>query len=165
LTLKKKGAFTLLELVIVLAVVSALLVLIFPEIYKTSLKSGELFKNEVSSLTSSSFTFGPPPTFCVNFREGFLEVGSKRVDSPYPIDSLVLPGRVVSSAFVSSYCFTPRVPAVWAVNFKTGDGYLSMVALYPTGEVLFLNLNEAQEETLKDKLSKGRIEEWFSYYL
>jgi len=86
------------------------------------------------------------------------------VDSPYPIESLVLPGRVVSGALVSSYCFSPSVPGVWTVNFKTPEGYLSAVVLYPTGEVLLLNLNEAQEETLKDKLSKGRIEEWFSYY-
>jgi prepilin-type N-terminal cleavage/methylation domain-containing protein len=156
-------AFTLLELLIVLLVTSLLLALAFPAFF-SSFKGEEAFENEVSSLLSSSFSFGSSPQFCVDFKRGRLGVGGEWIEAPYPVKSLVLPGKIVDGEGVDLYCFALSTPTVWAVSFKKSDGFWAFLALYPCGEVLFFNLSPAQEETLKDNLSKGRITQWFSYY-
>jgi len=156
--------FTLLELLIVLVIISLSLALAFPAFYKASLKGEAGFENRFSSLVEGSFAFGAPVELCVDFEGGAVEVGRSKVELPYPAESLVLPGRVVSSKRSTRFCFEPRGVTAYAINFKKDGGYLTVLVLYPTGEVLYLELNEAQEETLKDKLLKGRIAEWFSYY-
>jgi len=156
--------FTLLELIIVLALLSTLLIVLFPALYRSSLEGEELFKNSFSALLGSSFSFEGPPELCVNFREGFFTLNGRRVELPYRPVSLVAPQKLVSSELRSLYCFEPASPAYYLLNMKKDRSYLSVLFLYPAGEVLFFELDEAEVETLKDKVEKGRIEEWFSYY-
>jgi len=157
--------FTLLELVIVLAVISVVLSLTFPAIYRRSLDSPDVFNNRAKSLLESLFSLGRPEEICVDFRKGELSVGKERLELPYPAESLVLPGRLVSGELVNRYCFEPYGFGYFVLNLRKGEGsYLSLFTLLPSGQTLFLSLNQAQEETLKDKVEKGRITEWFSYY-
>lgn len=159
-----KRGFTLLELVVVLALISTVLILVFPALYRDSLSGEELFKNRFSSLVQSSFSFEKAPEMCVNFKEGFFSVNGERVELPYLPESFVLPKNLISSEVRSVYCFEPKPSSYYLLNLKKSSGYLSVLFLYPTGEALFLNLDEAEEETLKDKVEKGRIAQWFSYY-
>jgi hypothetical protein len=101
----------------------------------------------------------------VDFKRGLFTVNSQAVELPYPPETLVSPGLLISSKVTSTYCFQPSSAGYYLLNLKKGgDGYLSVLFLYPTGEALFLNLKESEEETLKDKVEKGRIAQWFSYY-
>jgi len=160
-----KRGFSLLELVVVLAVLSLLLTVFFPPLYRRSLNDEELFKNRFTSLLQSSFSFTGSPEFCVNFKERLFTVNSQEIELPYPPESLALPGLLVSSKAHSTYCFQPSPAGYYLLNLKRGEGqYLSVLFLYPTGEALFLNLKESEKETLKDKVEKGRITRWFSYY-
>lgn len=156
--------FTLLELVVVLAVISVLLIAVFPALHRREMKEAELFKNTFSSLLESSFSFEKPPELCVNFRENFFSVNGKRVELPYRAVSFVAPKILVNSETSTSYCFQPETPSYYLLNLSKGEDYLSVLFLYPSGEALFLDLKEAEKETLKDKVEKGRIEEWFSSY-
>jgi len=159
-----KRGFTLLELLIVLVVLSILLTLLFPVIVKSDLSSEESFKTEVSTLFSSSFVPGKPVQLCVDFKENRISVGSKSVSVPYKIDTLVLPGKVVSSEIASKFCFDLKNLTYGALIGEKGELYPSILFTFPSGEVLFYNLSKAEAETLKDKVGKGRIVEWFNYY-
>ncbi len=157
-------AFTLLELVIVLAVVSLLAALTFPAIYSRSLTSPQLFENRVRSLFRDLFFFGDSKEVCIDFKGGWLKVGGEKLELPYEPESLVLPGKVVSGELLSKYCFKPSGFTYFTLNLKEGDSYLTLFTLFPTGETQFLRLTESEEETLKDKVEKGRVTQWFSYY-
>ena len=157
-------AFTLLELVVVLAIISVLLALSFPAFYSRSFNSPELFENRVRSLFESAFTFGKAKEVCVDFKREELSVGKEKVELPYPAESLVVPGKVISGELFSRYCFEPSGFTYFTLNLKKEDGYLTLFTLFPSGETQVLNLKESEEETLKDKVEKGRITQWFSYY-
>ena len=159
-----KRGFTLLELLIVLVVLSLLLTLLFPVIVRSGLNSEESFKTRLSSLFSSSFVPGRPVELCVNFKENAVFVGKEEVRFPYRIETLVLPGRVISSELTNRYCFDLKKLTYGALITENGDTYPSILFTFPSGEVLFYNLSKAEAETLKDKVGKGRIVEWFSYY-
>jgi prepilin-type N-terminal cleavage/methylation domain-containing protein len=157
-------AFTLLELVIVLAIVSLLLSLVFPQIYKSSLSGEESFKNRFESLVSDAFSFNGGSELCVDFKKGLFSVVGQEIKLPYRAESIVLPGRLVSGELSSKYCFVPSRATVFVLNLKKEGGYLSIMVLFPMGETKFYSLKESEEETLKDKVEKGRVGEWFSYY-
>ena len=159
-----KRGFTLLELVIVLVLISIVLSLAFPVILKSDLNSPESFKIRLSSLLSSAFSPGETLEFCISFKENSLRVGNDTVSFPYEVQRLVLPGKIVSSELVNRYCLDLKSLTCGAVIMKRGDSYPSFLFTFPTGELLFYNLSEAEAETLKDKVEKGRVVEWFSYY-
>lgn len=159
-----RRGFTLLELLIVLAVLSILLTLLFPVIVKSNFCSEESFKTEVSTLFSSSFVPGESIQFCVDFKENKISVGSKSISVPYKIDTLVLPGKLISSEITSKFCFDLKNLTYGALIGEKGELHPSILFTFPSGEVLFYNLSKAEAETLKDKVGKGRIVEWFSYY-
>ena len=157
-------AFTLLELVVVLAVVYLVLSLVFPQIYNSSLSGEESFKNRFTSLLVNSFSFNGGSELCVDFKREVFSVGGKEVKLPYRPESVVFPGKLVSGELASKYCFVPSGATLFVLNLKKGDGYLSVMVLLPMGESKFYSLKESEEETLKDKVEKGRVGEWFSYY-
>ncbi|WP_457677559.1 prepilin-type N-terminal cleavage/methylation domain-containing protein [Thermovibrio sp.] len=157
--------YSLFELVVVLAVLSLILSLSLPHFYKSSLSSLELFENRFKSSVSSLESFGDSREFCVNFKDNSFSFGKEVLKSPYQVESLVMPFKLVNRELSSSFCFTPKEFSYFIVNVKEGeDSYLTAFVLFPSKEVKFLKLNEAQEETIKDKVLKGRISEWFSYY-
>ncbi len=157
-------AFTLLELVIVLAIVSVVLTLVFPVFYSKNLSSPDLFENRVKSLLQSSFSFGKGKEICVDFRKNKVSVDKETLDLPFPPEALVLPGKVVSKELFSRYCFTPSGFTYFVLNLKRKEGYITLFTIFPSGQTQILNLKESEEETLKDKVEKGRVTEWFSYY-
>ena len=156
--------FTLLELVMVLSVISLLLSLVFPKIYRSSLNQEESFRNGFASLVSNAFSLSGGAEVCVDFVNRRLSVGGQEIDLPYEPVSVVLPGKLISGELSSKFCFVPSGVTVFLLNLKEDRGYLSILTLFPTGESRFYTLKESQEETLKDKVEKGRVEEWFSYY-
>ncbi len=159
----KKG-FTLLELVVVLVLISIVLSLAFPVILKSDLSSPESFKVRLLSLLSSAFSPGETVELCINFKENSFKIGNDTVDFPYEVQELVLPGKIVSSELASRYCLDLKKLSYGAVIMKNENSYPSILFTFPTGEVLFYNLSKAEAETLKDKVEKGRIVEWFGYY-
>lgn len=159
-----RRGFTLLELLIVLSVLSLLLALFLPVIVRSGLNSEETFKTELSSLFSSSFIPGKTLEFCVNFKENEVLLGEEKVKFPYKIKTLVLPGKVVSAELASKYCLDLKGLTYGAIVAQKGDVYPSILFTFPSGEVFFYNLSKAEAETLKDKVGKGRIVEWFDYY-
>ncbi len=159
-----RRGFTLLELIIVLVLISILLTLVFPVILKSDLSSSENFKTKLSSLLSSAFSPGETVEFCVDFKSNTLRVGRDTIELPYEVSELVLPGKIVSSELASTYCFDLKELTYGAVVMENGEKYSSFLFTFPVGEVLFYNLSKAETETLKDKVEKGRIVEWFSYY-
>ena len=159
----RKG-FTLLELTIVLVIVSLLLSVSFPAILRSSLSSEESFKTRLTTLFSSAFVPGKAVEFCVDFKKNRLTFGGEELQLPYRVNTLVLPGKTVSSELSTLYCLDLKKLAYGAIIMEKGNGYPSILFTFPAGEVLFYNLSEAEEETLKDKVEKGRIVEWFSYY-
>ena len=159
-----KRGFTLLELLIVLTILSLLLTLFFPVIVKNGLSSDESFKTKISTLFSSSFVPGKSVQVCVDFKENSLTVGSETVKVPYKLDVLVLPGKVISSELTNKFCFDLKRLTYGALIGEEGELRPSILFTFPSGEVLFYNLSNAEAETLKDKVGKGRIVEWFSYY-
>ncbi|MEO2066213.1 MAG: hypothetical protein ABGX17_06910, partial [Desulfurobacteriaceae bacterium] len=62
------------------------------------------------------------------------------------------------------YCFTPSGFTYFVLNLKRKEGYNTLFTIFPSGQTQILNLKESEEETLKDKVEKGRVTEWFSYY-
>ncbi len=159
-----RRGFTLLELTIVLAIVSVLLTLLFPAILKSDLSSDSSVRTRISSLFSSAFSPGNPVEFCVDFKNNSLKVGKEVVKLPWKVDTLVLPGKVISSELSSSYCFDLKNLTYGAIVGEAKNRFPSILFTFPSGEVRFYNLSQAEAETLKDKVEKGRVVEWFSYY-
>ncbi|WP_456456948.1 prepilin-type N-terminal cleavage/methylation domain-containing protein [Thermovibrio sp.] len=157
-------AFSLLELLIVLVIMSLILFLAFPSFYRNSLNSAESFENRYRAFTGELFSFGATSELCFDFKDNSLSVGGETLKFPYPLESVVVPGRVVSRELTDKFCFRLEGVSCFVVNLRKGEGYLSLFSLFPSGETSFLSLTESQEETLKDKVLKGRVEEWFSYY-
>jgi len=157
-------AFSLLELLIVLVILSLVLFLAFPAFYRNSLNSAESFENRYRAFMGELFSFEASPELCFDFKGNSLSVGGDTLNFPYPLESVVVPGKVVSKELTNRFCFRLEGVSCFVVNLRKGDGYLSLFNLFPSGETSFLNLTESQEETLKDKVLKGRVEEWFSYY-
>jgi len=67
--------FTLLELVMVLSVISLLLSLVFPKIYRSSLNQEESFRNGFASLVSNAFSLSGGAEVCVDFVNRRFSVG------------------------------------------------------------------------------------------
>ena len=159
-----KRGFTLLELTVVLAIISILLTLLFPAIVRSDLRSNSSVRTRISTLFSSAFSPGNPVEFCVDFKSNSLKVGKEVVKLPWKIDTLVLPGKVVSSELASKYCFDLKNLIYGAIVAENKNSFPSILFTFPSGEVRFYNLSQAEAETLKDKVEKGRVVEWFSYY-
>ncbi len=157
-------AFSLLELLIVLVILSLTLLLAFPSFYRSSLSSEDAFKNRYRAFVGEFFSFGSSPELCFDFKRNLLSSGGESLSFPYPLDSVVIPGKIVSRELTGKFCFKLKGVSCFVVNLRKGDSYLSLFSLFPAGETSFLTLNQSQEETLKDKVLKGRVEEWFSYY-
>jgi len=160
-----KRGFTLLELLISLVIVSLVLTVVFPRIVKSDLNSESSIYNRIRTLLSGSFSFSNSPEICVDFKENTLKVGNERIKLPFQLQTLVLPGKIVSSEVASKYCFKTGSLIYGALIGEKEGTYRALLFTLPVGEVKVYALSESEEETLKDKIEKGRITEWFSYYL
>ena len=159
-----KRGFTLFELVIVLSIISLILLLAFPKIVKEGLSSDASVENRLRSLFSTSFSLSEPLELCFNFKSGSVSVGNETVKVPWEMESLVLPGKIVSRQAASKFCFSAKNPVYGALICKKGEEYEALFFTVPFGEVNLYELSEAQKDTLKDKVVKGRVTEWFSSF-
>ncbi|WP_456435210.1 prepilin-type N-terminal cleavage/methylation domain-containing protein [Thermovibrio ammonificans] len=156
--------FTLLELLIVLVILSLLLTVSLPALFNLSLSSRESFDNRLSSLSSQVCLLGKCGSVCVDFLNGTLSLGGESLKLPLKPKTFVVPGRLVSGEQFNSFCFTPSGPTDALLVLKEGDSYRAYLFLFPTGEVYTYNLTTGEADTLKDKVEKGRLAEWFRYY-
>jgi len=152
--------FTLLELVLVLALVALVSAVTLPVIYKSSLKGNEEFENRLSYLAAQLWSPSKTYQVCVNFRKNLLPLGKERLEPPFKLETLVLRGRLISGEQFNRYCFTPSQAGEFLI---TGKGRAILIFM-PLGEVHYYRLSEGELETLKDKVEKGRVSEWFKYY-
>ncbi len=163
--MKRKGlkGFTLLELLIVLVILSVALTLVLPALIKRNLNDMALFENRVrSALDEVSLK----KDICANFKDNYISIGGVNIllPSPYRLTTFVKPFTLVSGENRNSYCFTASQPTVAGFVAKSKNNYLLIAVFLPTGEVEFYKTDEAEAETFKDKVSKGRILEWFNSY-
>ena len=160
-----KRGFSLIELVVVLFVLSSLLILTLPSITALSAGGEKGFKNRLQSLLASRSLISREAQLCVDFTQNSISIGEDSVSLPEgELESLVIPGRVVSSENHSRFCFSVSSPITAGILAKSKEGYSAILFLFPVGEVNIINLSESEAETLKDKIAKGRITDWFSYY-
>ncbi len=161
----KKG-MTLLELTIVLMIVSLVAIIILPGITAFSTSREESFKNRLSTLLNSSFSLSSSPTICINFKKNSIAVGKNEVPLPSgkELQTLVMPGKLISGEIASKFCFSESDPTVLGAIARNGESYYVVEIFLPVGEVNIIELSQSEVETFKDKISKGRITEWFSYY-
>ncbi len=161
-----RKAFTLLELTIVLAVISLLLTVMLPNMVKSSLSTEESFKNTAAAFFQSLFLPGERIEVCVDFKNNRVGNNDGGFSFPpgYSIESLVFPGRLVSSEVTSRFCFDTDRPVPVLIVSSKRDSYFAVLSYLPVGEPRFYDLTEGEVSTLKDKVLKGRVEEWFSYY-
>ncbi len=161
-----RRGITLLELVIVLTLVSLIAIVALPGMISFSTAGEEGFRNRLMSLFVSSFSPGSFPEVCVDFEKNLVSVDGVEVKFPAgkELVSLVMPGKLVSRELRSRFCFSEKKPTVVGLIAKKAGGYYVVEVLFPVGEVNIINLSESEAETFKDKISKGRLTEWFSYY-
>jgi prepilin-type N-terminal cleavage/methylation domain-containing protein len=161
-----KRAFTLLELVIVLMIVSLLSIVTLPALVNQGENSPEGFENRIKSLMGNLFSFSSTPEICVDFRKSSVKVADDEVTFPdgFELTSFVSPGKVVSSHSTSKYCFSGSTPTVFGLVAKGDSVYYTIMVFIPSGETQVMQLDEAEVETFKDKILKGRIAEWFRFY-
>lgn len=159
-----KLGFTLLELLIVLVIMSLILTLVMPAFLNRSLNSVEAYENKLKSVMREVSPL--EKEFCVNFKDNYIKVGKVKIPPPssFTLTSLVKPFTLISSENHNSFCFTINRPTIVGVIAKNQDKYLLTVIFLPVGETKVLKTDQAEVETFKDKISKGRILEWFSYY-
>ncbi|TCK02878.1 type II secretion system protein [Phorcysia thermohydrogeniphila] len=161
-----KRAFTLLELVIVLVIISLVSIVTLPAFVNRGSNSLEGFENQIKSVMGSLFSFSSTPEVCIDFKNSTVEVSGDKVPFPdgFELTSFVSPGKIVSSHSVSKYCFSGNTPTVFGLIAKGDSVYYTVMVFIPSGETHIMQLNEAEAETFKDKILKGRIAEWFSFY-
>jgi len=153
--------FTLIELLVVLVVVSLVSFLVVPS-FINRIGSRESFQVKLSNVLKNISSLSENRTVCVDFKEGKVLAGGGEVKSGLPIDCFVSPGRLYSPEDTEEVCLTFNDPNVFSIIFRAGeDRFRAFTTLTSTGEVIIQELDEAEEETLKDKMLKGRILEWF----
>ncbi len=161
----RRFGFTLLELLIVLVILSVVLSVSFPKIVQINLSSEESTINRVKSLFSNCFSLSSPVEVCVNFKKNVLSVGGEEVKLPFTAETVVFPGKLISSEGVSKFCFQVKNLNYGAIIGKKENEYGAIFFTLPLGEIKIYHLSSSEEETLKDKIEKGRIVQWFNYYL
>jgi len=161
-----RRAFSLLELVIVLMVISIASIVTLPAFVSESESSIQGFENRLKGAMEGLFSFSSTPEVCVDFRDNSVEVSGERIAFPKGLELtvLVLPGKVVSAHSVSKYCFSGNTPTVFGLVAKGNSVYYTVMVFTLSGETKIMQLNEAEVETFKDKVFKGRVTEWFSFY-
>jgi len=161
-----RQAFTLLELVIVLMIVSVISVVALPTILDRSMSSAEGFENRIKGVMETLFSFSSTPEVCADFRNNAIEVSGNRVPFPegFRLTTFVFPGKLVSAQLASRYCFSGSTPGVAGFIAKGDSVYYTILVFVPSGETFIMRLDESEMETFKDKVFKGRITEWFSFY-
>ena len=161
----KKG-FTLLELLIVLVIISVSLTLLLPVFIKRHLNNLESYENGVKTAMGEVYSLKGSKTVCVNFKDNYLSLGNQKIFLPssYQLVAFVEPMLLVSAENHSKFCFTPSKPTVVGFVAKGEKDYLITQVFFPVGEVEVFKASEADTETYKDKIQKGRVLEWFSYF-
>ncbi|ADY74022.1 hypothetical protein Dester_1391 [Desulfurobacterium thermolithotrophum DSM 11699] len=162
-----KKAFTLLELVIVLLIVSLTLTITLPTFFNIEATSMENFENKLKTATNSVFNLSNPIELCADFKENSINVGKEKIPLPRgkKLKYMILPGKIISSESSSKFCISSKgLETVGFLAKESTNKYLSILVFLPSGETEIRFLSEAEGETFKDKVSKGRIVEWFNYY-
>jgi prepilin-type N-terminal cleavage/methylation domain-containing protein len=161
-----RQAFSLLELVIVLMIISLISILTLPAFIDEGKSSLQGFENQLKSAMGSLFSFSSVPEVCIDFKNNTVEVSGDKIPFPdgFELTSFVSPGKIVSSHSVSKYCFSGNTPTVFGLIAKGNSVYYTVMVFTLSGETQIMQLNEAEVETFKDKILKGRIVEWFSFY-
>jgi prepilin-type N-terminal cleavage/methylation domain-containing protein len=152
--------FTLLELVLVLALVALVSAITLPVIYRSSLNGNEEFENRLAYLAAQLWSPSGTYRVCVDFVGNDLSFGKEKLTPPFRLKSLVLRGRLISGEQFNRYCFTPPQVGEFLITGRER----AILVFMPLGEVHYYRLSEGELETLKDKVEKGRISEWFRYY-
>ena len=161
-----KRAFTLLELVITLMIISLISIVALPTLIDKSRNSLTGFENQLRSAMGNLFSFSSTPEICVDFKNNTIEVSGNEIPFPdgFKLTNFVSPGKIVSFHSASKYCFSGNVPTVFGLIAKGNSVYYTVMVFIPSGETHIMQLDEAEVETFKDKVLKGRITEWFSFY-
>jgi prepilin-type N-terminal cleavage/methylation domain-containing protein len=162
----KKG-FSLLELVIVLMIISLVAVVTFPAFVNFGSSSQENFENRLKTAMSSLFSFSKTIELCADFKKNVIQVREEEIELPAgkELEYMILPNKVVSSEISSKFCISSKSPEVVGFLAKeSSERYLSILVLLPSGEVSINSLSQGEGETFKDKILKGRIVEWFSFF-
>lgn len=164
---KMRRGFSLLELVIVLLIVSIASMVMLPAFINLGKNSQENFENRLKTATSSLFSFSKAMGICADFKDNAIKVGKQKLTLPSgeELEYMVLPDKVVSSEMNSHFCISSKRPEVVGfLSREPSNQYKSILILLPTGEVSVKPLSEGEAETFKDKISKGRVVEWFNYF-
>ena len=162
----KKG-FSLLELVIVLLIISLATAVTLPAFVNFGSSSQENFENRLKTAMSSLFSFSEAIELCADFKRNAIQVGEEEIELPAgkELEYMILPGKVVSSEINSRFCISSKkLEAVGFLAKESSERYLSILVFLPSGEVTINSLSQGEGETFKDKISKGRIVEWFSFF-
>ena len=162
----KKLGFTLLELLIVLVILSLILTLILPAVINKNLSDMASFKNKVKSAMDQVSLHSTEESICADFKNNSISIGKAKIPLPTPfqLTTFVKPYTLISGENHNSFCFTASKPTVAGFIAKSKDHYLIIAMFLPVGEVEFSETDQAEAETFKDKVSKGRILEWFNSY-
>ena len=161
-----KRAFSLLETVLVLTIISLVSILVLPTFVKESKNSLAGFENRLRSAMGGLFSLSSNPEVCIDFKNNTVEVSGNRIPFPAEIElvGFVSPGKVLSFHNTSKYCFSGNTPTVFGLIGKKDSVYYTVIVFTLSGETQILELSEAEVETFKNKVFKGRITEWFSFY-
>jgi hypothetical protein len=162
-SVEMRNCFSLLELLIVLTIISISMIVIFPIFSTLSEDSWENFENRIKTTTA----FSKPAKVCINSSTNSLIINEEEIPIPKngEIKSIVSFGKLISSETTTQHCIHTSKPETIGIFIKKDDNnFFSILIFLPTGEIMLESTSEAEVETLKDKLLKGRVLEWFSSY-
>jgi prepilin-type N-terminal cleavage/methylation domain-containing protein len=161
----KKG-FSLLELVIVLLIISLAAIVTFPAFVNLGSGSQENFENRLKTAMGSLFSFSKAVELCADFKKNAIQVGEEiELPAGKELEYMILPGKIISSEISSRFCISSKgLDVVGFLAKESSERYLSILVFLPSGEVTINSLSQGEGETFKDKISKGRIVEWFNFF-
>ncbi len=154
--------FTLVEILVTLMIVALTGFIILPSFVERA-ERGKGFFNELNQAVREIAPLSENQTLCVDFSNGTVTISKTLIKSPYRIKYLLSPSMLYSSEFSKRKCISFKgKPTVVSIIFQKNEkDYIGYTVLTSTGEAVKQNLDEAEMETLKDKILKGRVLEWF----
>ncbi|MEO2068481.1 MAG: type II secretion system protein [Desulfurobacteriaceae bacterium] len=155
-----KRGFSLLEILIVLTIISVGIFVALPTFYSFEKGSWDNFENQLKTAAGNLFSLSKPSEICVNFKDNYLKLGGEKILIPQEgkVEYLVFQGSLVSSDLFSKYCtYLQKPEAIGILIKKENNTFLSILILFPAGEVIIKETSLAESESLKDKILKGRV--------
>ena len=157
--------FTLIEVLIVLLIVAIAGFLAFPSLTNRIDREVNFF-NELNQTAEQLSLLSGNQTICVNFADNTISISGTLLKSPYKVEYLLSPSILISSKFSEKKCLNfSQQPTVVSIIFsKEKDTFIGYTILTSTGSIIKQELDEAEMETFKDKIYKGRVLEWFKHH-